>query len=182
MLLFCSSQTLHNAKQLLNAWLVWLLVELEREDKRINLEIHLLYTAVYSSVQVVYEGCIEPPKAVRGHATSYSARIDGIVLSVKFLVKHVKLRAQYGYGYSMKLFPGQGECYRFRYRNAIQAISSPRTSSSPGTSPTSVAGPDSEKVSLDASQHSPLSTTAQQLDVCCCVREGMTALKGAHAR
>jgi len=27
-------------------------------------------------------GLIEPPKAARGHATSYSARIDGIVLSV----------------------------------------------------------------------------------------------------
>ena len=70
-----------------------------------------------------------------------------------------------------------------RYRNAIQAISSPSTSS-PGTSPTSVAGPDSEKVSPDASQHSQLSTTAQQLDVCCSVswREGMIASKGAHAR
>jgi len=29
-----------------------------------------------------YQGCIEPPKAARGHATSYSARTDGIVLSV----------------------------------------------------------------------------------------------------
>ena len=29
-----------------------------------------------------YQGRIEPPKAERGHATSYSARIDGIVLSV----------------------------------------------------------------------------------------------------
>ena len=28
------------------------------------------------------QGRIEPPKAARGHATSYSARIDGIVLSV----------------------------------------------------------------------------------------------------
>ena len=28
------------------------------------------------------QGRIEPPKAVRGHATSYSAHIDGIVLSV----------------------------------------------------------------------------------------------------
>ena len=27
-------------------------------------------------------GHIEPPKAARGHATSYSVRIDGIVLSV----------------------------------------------------------------------------------------------------
>ena len=56
--------------------------------------------------------------------------------------------------------------------------SSPGTSSSPGSSPTSVAGPDLEKVSPDASQHSPLSTTAQQLDICCCVswREGMIEL------
>jgi len=29
-----------------------------------------------------YQGRIEPPKAARGHATSYSARTDGIVLSV----------------------------------------------------------------------------------------------------
>ena len=28
------------------------------------------------------QGRIEPPKAARGHATSYSACIDGIVLSV----------------------------------------------------------------------------------------------------
>ena len=28
------------------------------------------------------QGHIGPPKAARGHATSYSARIDGIVLSV----------------------------------------------------------------------------------------------------
>ena len=65
------------------------------------------------------------------------------------------------------VFPGDGskeeECYRFRYRNAIQVISSPSTSSSPGSSPTSVAGQDSEKLSPDASQHSPLSTTARRL-------------------
>jgi len=29
-----------------------------------------------------YQGRIEPPKAARGHATSYKARTDGIVLSV----------------------------------------------------------------------------------------------------
>jgi len=29
-----------------------------------------------------HQGCIELPKAVRGYATSYSARTDGMVLSV----------------------------------------------------------------------------------------------------
>ena len=48
---------------------------------------------------------------------------------------------------------------------SIQAISSPSTSSA-GSSPTSVAGPDSEKVSPDASQHSPLSITARHLLLC----------------
>ena len=33
-------------------------------------------------VCIYSQGHIEPPKAARGHATSYSARIDGIVLSV----------------------------------------------------------------------------------------------------
>ena len=65
------------------------------------------------------------------------------------------------------LFLGkEDECYRCRYRNAIQAISSPSTFSSPGSSPTSGAGQDSEKVSPDASQHSPLldnSTTARHM-------------------
>ena len=52
-------------------------------------------------------------------------------------------------------FPGkEDECYRFWYRNAI---SSPSTSSSPGTSPTSVAGPDSEK---DSEKVSPDVTVA----------------------
>ena len=31
---------------------------------------------------MVYQGRIEPPKAVRGHANSHSPCIDGIVLSV----------------------------------------------------------------------------------------------------
>ena len=70
------------------------------------------------------EGCIEPPKVVRGHATSYSAHIDGIVLSITkitFPVKHMRLHARYGYRRSTERFPGDGskedECYRFRYRN-----------------------------------------------------------------
>jgi len=47
---------------------------------------------------------------VRGHATSYSTRIDGIVLSVTkimFLVEEVKLRAREGYGDGGK----EDECY-----------------------------------------------------------------------
>ena len=34
------------------------------------------------------QGRIEPPEAARGHATSYSARIDGIVLKITFPVEH----------------------------------------------------------------------------------------------
>ena len=101
----------------------------------------------------LYQGRIEPPKAARGHATSYSARIDGIVLSV-------------------------------RYRNAIQAISSPSTSS-PASSPTSVAGQDSEKVSPDAAFKfaNNIRRSRQQHNGCCVSwREGMIASKGAHAR
>ena len=58
----------------------------------------------------LYQRRIKPPKAARGHATSYSARIDGIVPSdtkITFLVKHVKLRARYGYGHSTERFPGR---------------------------------------------------------------------------
>ena len=43
----------------------------------------------------------------RGHATSYSARTDGIVLSVTkitFPVKHVKWHAQYDYTHSTVIF------------------------------------------------------------------------------
>ena len=42
----------------------------------------------------------------RGHASSYGARIDGIVLSVTkstFPVKHVKLCAWYIYGHSTEM-------------------------------------------------------------------------------
>ena len=47
---------------------------------------------------------------MRGHATSYSTRIDGIVLSVTkimFLVEKVKLLARYGYVDGSK----EDECY-----------------------------------------------------------------------
>ena len=72
------------------------------------------------------------------------------------------------------------ECYRCRYRIAIQAISSPSTSSSPGSSPTSVAGQDSEKVSPVANN---IRCSRQQHNGCCVSwREGMIASKGAHAR
>ena len=108
------------------------------------------------------QGRIEPPEVVRGHTTSYSARIDGIVLSVTKITFPVKLRARYGYGRSMERFPGRW-CYRFRYRNAIQAISRPSTSSSPGTSPTSVAGQIRRKYRQMQAQHLPLSTTVRRL-------------------
>ena len=49
------------------------------------------------------QGRIEPPEAARGHATSYSARIDGIVLSIT--KNNVKLHAQFGYGRSTELPP-----------------------------------------------------------------------------
>ena len=90
-----------------------------------------------------------------------------------FPVKHVKLRARYGYGRSTECFPsladqtssgcgerlarktnafpGDGskvECHRFRYRNVIQAVSSPSTSS---TSSYQCSRPNSEKVLPDAS-------------------------------
>ena len=56
------------------------------------------------------------------------------------------------------------ECHRFRYRNAIQAFSSPSTSSTgPGTSPTSVAGQIQRKYCRMQAQHSPLLTTARRL-------------------
>ena len=123
-----------------------------------------------------------PPKAARGHATSYSARIDGIVLSVTKnnveIACTVRLRTFDGtYSWARKMsatslgtrtmkgLVPRLECYRCWYRNAIQAISSPSTSS-PGSSPTSVAGPDSEKVSPDASQTFAAldnSTTARHL-------------------
>ena len=67
-----------------------------------------------------------------------------MLLKITFPVEHVKLRAQFGYGRSTELIPWArkmsatdvGTC-----RNVI-----PSTSSSPGSSPTSVAGQDSEKV------------------------------------
>ena len=74
----------------------------------------------------------------------------------------------------------EDECYRCRYRIAIQVISSPSTSSSPGSSPTSVAGQDLEKVSPDANN---IRRSRQQHNGCCVSwREGMIASKGAHAR
>ena len=48
--------------------------------------------------------------AVRGHATSYSTHIDGIVLSVTrimFLVEKAKLRAREGYRDGSK----EDKCY-----------------------------------------------------------------------
>ena len=65
------------------------------------------------------------------------------------------------------VFPGddrkEDDCYQFQYGNAIQAISSPSTSSSPGTSPTSVAGQILRKYRWMQAQHSPLSTTTRLL-------------------
>ena len=58
-----------------------------------------------------YQGRIEPPKAARGHATSYSVHRDGIVLSAtknNVPVKHKNLCVRYSYGHSTELFPGQG--------------------------------------------------------------------------
>ena len=88
-----------------------------------------------------------------------------------FLVKHVKLRARYGYGRSTECFPGDGskedECYQFRYietpSKQRMTISSPSTSSSPGTSPTIVVCRIRRKYHRMQAQHSPLSTTARRL-------------------
>jgi len=51
----------------------------------------------------VGKGVSSLPKAVRGHATSHSTRIDGIVLKIMFLVKHVKVRAWYVCGHTMEM-------------------------------------------------------------------------------
>ena len=46
-----------------------------------------------------YQGRIEPPKAARGHATSYSARIDSIMLNVTIKIalpgNHVVVSIRY---------------------------------------------------------------------------------------
>ena len=72
------------------------------------------------------QGRIELPKAARGHATSYSTHIDGIVLSVaknNVPVKHVKCVHGMVTDVRRNVFMGDGskedECYQFRYRNAI---------------------------------------------------------------
>ena len=64
------------------------------------------------------------------------------------------------------VFPGDGSKEdRFRYTNAIQAISSPSTSG-PSTSPTSVAGQIRRNYHRMQAQHLPLSTAARHLLLC----------------
>ena len=70
------------------------------------------------------QGRIEPLKAVRGHATSYSARTDGIVLKITFPVKHVK------YGMVTDVRQNFGIETPAKRR---KTISSPSTSSSPSS-------------------------------------------------
>ena len=58
----------------------------------------------------LYQGRIEPPKAARGHIIIAHV-ITAVLLKITFPVKHVKLRARYGYGRSTELIPGQeDEC------------------------------------------------------------------------
>ena len=67
-----------------------------------------------------------------------------MLLNVTFPVKHVKLRARYGYGCSTECFPGFGI---ETLRKTISS-SSASTSSSPGTSLTSVAGQNTDNLCL----------------------------------
>jgi len=96
-----------------------------------------------------------------------------VLLNIKFSVKRVKLRARYGYGCSTESFPGRWQPGRWalpilvlkRHPSEEKQVqsTSPSTSTSPGTSPTSVAGQIRRKYRWMQVHHSPLLTTAQHL-------------------